>query len=1149
MKRNKGITLIALVVTIVVLLILAGITINYVMGDNSIFQKAVTAKEKTQTAQIREKIEFVVMDWWMGKQTNPDIDIDDFWDKLIDAGIIENEGDYSGPEKDGDNDVYIVDTKDGGVVEIIVTPDGNIEIGEVVLGDKLPPKVGSIKVVTKSSESISVQVTVRRLEEGKLSYYYKTVDETTYHELAGKQNTTDLTADFTNLEPNKIYNIRVVVKNSKGTSETVISELTGELRYGTIQQVGTTTWSAGKASIQVVLKDAEARFKLEYQVGSISGTWLPCNGTIGNLEHNDTVYVRSSDGVNHGEDSATIEIRDGGAPTVTVTKGTTTTNSVAVTVSSSDAEWGMPTSPSYSYFIKKSSESSYGTAKYTGTNTSYTFTGLTQNTNYDVKVTTKDKAQNEGSGTATGIGTGTIGGAGSDLATGSIVASSPTWSAGKASITLTTTTDLQIQWQKGGIDGEWTTVPAGTKSVTVSGLDHGDNVYARLYDGTNAGDSAYVRIADGIAPTVTVTKGATTTNSVTVSASSSDGQWGMPTSPSYSYFIKKSSESSYGTAKYTGTNTSYTFTGLTQNTNYDVKVTTKDKAQNEGSGTATGIGTGTVGGAGSDLATGNIVASAPTWSGGKASITLSTTSGLQIQWQKNGIDANKWTTGTSVTELSHGDNVYARLWDGTNAGDSAYVRIADGTAPSNATITLGATSANTGATVTATVTHNDAQSGVKIASCKWVYNTTSTKIGTTASSYTGGTFTSNGQQINLSASTPGTYYLHVLTTDNANNVWETVSSAVTVKQLATGISVSPTTANVDVGKTTQLSATVTPSSASNKGVTWSSGDATIATVSSTGLVTGKKAGTVTITAKTSDGSNKSATCSVTVKTAEPTVGDSSTGSHTAGTVNYTWDQMNKIAIAIANASGVNSSTTEVTANVDGTNLKLGVGDIATVQYSGTNVRVRVLGFKHDDLVNKAVYGGNHTKASISFEFLDFMTGTTYKSMNGSSTNSGGWANTQMRKDLNGYTTNAAAQSGAIGGLGANLNNKSYIKQVKKKYIATYNSASSVTTCNDYLWLLAASEVVSSGYQSGYYAYAITSEGPQYKYYQGVTDAWNSSSTGRQKRPSASGSAAWWWLRSPRYSSDTSFCRVLADGIVTGSNYASADGGVAPGFCI
>ena len=40
LKKSTGITLVALVVTIVVLLILAGITITYVMGDNSIFKKA-----------------------------------------------------------------------------------------------------------------------------------------------------------------------------------------------------------------------------------------------------------------------------------------------------------------------------------------------------------------------------------------------------------------------------------------------------------------------------------------------------------------------------------------------------------------------------------------------------------------------------------------------------------------------------------------------------------------------------------------------------------------------------------------------------------------------------------------------------------------------------------------------------------------------------------------------------------------------------------------------------------------------------------------------------------------------------------------------------------------------------------------------------
>ncbi len=46
----------------------------------------------------------------------------------------------------------------------------------------------------------------------------------------------------------------------------------------------------------------------------------------------------------------------------------------------------------------------------------------------------------------------------------------------------------------------------------------------------------------------------------------------MPTTPTYNYYIKKSTEGNYQeTTNYTGTNTSYTFTGLTQGTKYDVK--------------------------------------------------------------------------------------------------------------------------------------------------------------------------------------------------------------------------------------------------------------------------------------------------------------------------------------------------------------------------------------------------------------------------------------------------------------------------------------------------------------------------------------------------------------------------------------------------
>jgi len=54
-KKNKGITLIALVVTIVVLLILAGISISMLTGQNGILNRASEAKEKTEKAQADEE--------------------------------------------------------------------------------------------------------------------------------------------------------------------------------------------------------------------------------------------------------------------------------------------------------------------------------------------------------------------------------------------------------------------------------------------------------------------------------------------------------------------------------------------------------------------------------------------------------------------------------------------------------------------------------------------------------------------------------------------------------------------------------------------------------------------------------------------------------------------------------------------------------------------------------------------------------------------------------------------------------------------------------------------------------------------------------------------------------------------------------------
>lgn len=61
-KEKNGITLIALVVTIVVLLILAGISINLVLGDNGIVNRTKDAKEKTEYAQEKERVQYAVID-------------------------------------------------------------------------------------------------------------------------------------------------------------------------------------------------------------------------------------------------------------------------------------------------------------------------------------------------------------------------------------------------------------------------------------------------------------------------------------------------------------------------------------------------------------------------------------------------------------------------------------------------------------------------------------------------------------------------------------------------------------------------------------------------------------------------------------------------------------------------------------------------------------------------------------------------------------------------------------------------------------------------------------------------------------------------------------------------------------------------------
>ena len=182
---------------------------------------------------------------------------------------------------------------------------------------------------------------------------------------------------------------------------------------------------------------------------------------------------------------------------------------------------------------------------------------------------------------------------------------------------------------------------------------------------------------------------------------------------------------------------------------------------------------------------GAVQISEPNWSNGTASVTITTSeTGFTLQYQIGGVDEAKWTnitSGKSISGLTLGQTIYARLYNGKEGSKTADMTIADLNKPQDAGISLSGTSTNTEGSITATVTLKDNESGVNAISSRWIYNTTSGAIGENESSYTGGSF-SSGQTITLKATTAGTYYLHVLTVDNAGNKKETISSAVTVEE-------------------------------------------------------------------------------------------------------------------------------------------------------------------------------------------------------------------------------------------------------------------------------------------------------------------------------------------------------------------------------
>ena len=199
-----------------------------------------------------------------------------------------------------------------------------------------------------------------------------------------------------------------------------------------------------------------------------------------------------------------------------------------------------------------------------------------------------------------------------------------------------------------------------------------------------------------------------------------------------------------------------------------------------------------------------------------------------------------------------------------------------------------------------------------------------------------------------------------------------------------------------------------------------------------------------------------------------------------------------------------------------------VGDEKTIQLStGEQVTLVILGFNHDDLSDGS------GKAGITFGMKNLLA-AEYR-MNATNTNTGGWNDSEMR---------TSTMQTLFSQLPSDL--QSVIKQVNKK--ATAGSISTaITTSADKLWLL--SEVEVDGTTTAGYA----DEGEQYEYWKTVKDG-----TVRADRikylSNGSGSANYWWLRSPVVPNNTGFRRISNSGSIT-NVIAGNDYGVSFGFCV
>ena len=282
LKNKKGITLIALVVTVVVLIILAGVSINAVLGDNGIIKKANQAASVTKEAEVKEAINRTILEFYL---TNDYETLEDFLKAKAEDGSIDS------VTKNADGTLTVKKGDYSVTVENKTNSSGGSSSGGNTGEETQTPEitVGEIKVVADSTGTGSA------ITDANSVYLGNTLYITFVHSITGGTTVVDKTIPYavtkngtytftvTGTVNGKSYtkNVSVTVNQFKDVYELTYSDGIVYMPEGFKIAKG----SASTVQSGIVIEDKDGNQFVWVPVATLADykrTWYTGHGTLSN---------------------------------------------------------------------------------------------------------------------------------------------------------------------------------------------------------------------------------------------------------------------------------------------------------------------------------------------------------------------------------------------------------------------------------------------------------------------------------------------------------------------------------------------------------------------------------------------------------------------------------------------------------------------------------------------------------------------------------------------------------------------------------------------------------------------------------------------------------------------------------------------------